>query len=198
MEEEVPDVWVWKSSTTGMFSVKEAYNWQLEQKVSQWNEARWRWIWRLNVSANIQFFLWQLCHRSIPAMSVLKDRGIAPSDICPVCETESETISHCLFSCDRVWNRCFNQLVIPLSDNMETFYTWSLLPVPCAGLSHCATRLIQLNVRNTSSWMTLKIIKNLNLWCKIENLGRQGQRSMTARSRVKTPRDQGLTKRTTP
>lgn len=72
LDEDVPDVWVWKNSITGLYSVKDAYHWLMDDNGSQGNDVSWRWIWRLKVSANIQFFIWQLCHRSIPTRSVLK------------------------------------------------------------------------------------------------------------------------------
>lgn len=34
-----------------------------------------RWIWRQNILANIQFFLWQVAHDSIPTRVVLNHWG---------------------------------------------------------------------------------------------------------------------------
>lgn len=78
-----------------MYSVKDAYNWLMKTGFYDANDGYWRWIWRLKVPANVHFFLWQLCHESIPTTFVLKGRGIISCDTCPICGIEVETIAHC-------------------------------------------------------------------------------------------------------
>ncbi|XP_045822427.1 uncharacterized protein LOC123915340 [Trifolium pratense] len=104
--QNLPDVWTWSNSNSGMYSVKDAYNWLLNPALLN-DHVNWKWIWQLNLLANIQFFVWQLIHESIPVRAVLQHRRVCNTDICPRCAGTSENIDHCLFSCPdaaRVWN----------------------------------------------------------------------------------------------
>ncbi|PNY14872.1 ribonuclease H, partial [Trifolium pratense] len=69
----IPDIWVWQSSSVGIYTVKDAYNWLLEPSGIN-NHSNWQWIWRLTLPASIQFFIWQLAHDSIPTKAVLHHR----------------------------------------------------------------------------------------------------------------------------
>jgi len=63
----------------------------------------------ITVTASVQFFIWQTCHRSIPVKAVLAHRGVNVSSDCPFCHNEDETILHYLFHCSRsigVWQGC--------------------------------------------------------------------------------------------
>lgn len=55
LDEEVPDIWVWKDSITCIYSVKDVYYWLMKEDGYRDNEGGWRWIWRLKASASIQF-----------------------------------------------------------------------------------------------------------------------------------------------
>lgn len=119
---DVSDVWIWKHSISGVYSVNDVYRWLMQSDDPQVNKFSWRWIWKLKDPANIQFFLWQLCHGTISTKSVLKGRGISTSDVCPVCGADAETIIHCLFSCSRAkeaWSRCLLQVDTASLDYME-------------------------------------------------------------------------------
>ncbi|PNX79499.1 ribonuclease H [Trifolium pratense] len=60
----LPDVWTWDNSTSGVYTVKDAYNW-LSNHTPLLDHPNWQSIWRLELPANIQFFTWQAIHMSI-------------------------------------------------------------------------------------------------------------------------------------
>ncbi|MCH80050.1 ribonuclease H protein [Trifolium medium] len=71
--EDIPDVWVWHNSTTGVYTTKDAYEWLLKPLPIN-NHVNWKWIWKLKVPANIQFFVWQVVHGAIPTREMLNHR----------------------------------------------------------------------------------------------------------------------------
>jgi len=83
----------------------------------------WSWIWRLCVPLNIQFFLWKLCHDSVPFRSVLLSRNHISSNLCPICNKGSEDMLHALFSGPRakdMWSFCLHKSVTPPDrDNLQ-------------------------------------------------------------------------------
>jgi hypothetical protein len=96
--QNLPDVWTWSNSSSSVYTVKDAYNWLLKPAHLQ-QQVNWQWIWKLHLSANIQFYTWQLIHGSIPVREVLHHRRVCNNDVCPRCATAPETIEHCLFLC---------------------------------------------------------------------------------------------------
>ncbi|GAU43217.1 hypothetical protein TSUD_301040 [Trifolium subterraneum] len=105
---DLPDIWTWQNDNTGIYSTKDAYIWLLDPMHIN-NLTGWHWIWQLCIPANIQFFLWQLVHESIPTRAFLHHRHVCSTDLCPRCSAAAETIDHCLFLCAdsvSVWNMC--------------------------------------------------------------------------------------------
>jgi ribonuclease HI len=123
--QNLPDVWVWKNSSTGVYSVKDAYTW-LSNPAPINEHVNWNWIWQLHLSANIQFFVWQLIHGAVPVRAVLHHRQISNTDICPRCTSAPETIEHCLFQCTssaRIWQACGIHILHMASQGIDNF-TW--------------------------------------------------------------------------
>jgi hypothetical protein len=105
---DLADVWTWHNTSSGVYSTKDAYTWLLDPMHIN-NITGWQWIWQLRLPTNIQFFIWQLVHDSIPTRATLHHRHVCSNNICPRCLTSAETVEHCLFLCDdskSVWNRC--------------------------------------------------------------------------------------------
>jgi len=59
----------------------------------------WSWIWRQKILEKIKFFIWLMCHNSIPTLSLLHHRNITPSATCPRCGDFEETMFHCICDC---------------------------------------------------------------------------------------------------
>ncbi|KAK2392667.1 hypothetical protein QL285_066003 [Trifolium repens] len=119
----LPDVWIWNTASTGIYSPKGAYEWLLKPSPNH-NHSNWKWIWQLQLPASIQFFVWQCLHNSIPTKDVLHRRRVVNSNMCPRCSTAAETIFHCLFYCTEaacIW-KVFGLLNnIPISTEEELF-----------------------------------------------------------------------------
>ncbi|GAU14292.1 hypothetical protein TSUD_308520 [Trifolium subterraneum] len=125
MVDDLPDVWTWHNSSVGLYTVKEAYEWLLPPLPIN-NQVNWKWIWQLQLPSNIQFFIWQMLHNSIPTREVLHHRWICVSNICPRCSTMVETIEHCLFWCVEavcVWKACGLERVLP-SLQVGNLFSW--------------------------------------------------------------------------
>jgi hypothetical protein len=120
---DIPDVWVWHGSCSGIFTVKDAYEWLLQPSPIN-NHENWKWIWQSKLPANIQFFIWQLLHGSIPTRGVLQHRRVCNLNICPRCSTSPETIEHCLFWCVDavcVWKACGLENILLSLHNSDLF-----------------------------------------------------------------------------
>jgi hypothetical protein len=120
---DIPDVWVWHGSSSGIFTTKDAYEWLLQPSPIN-NHENWKWIWQSKLPANIQFFIWQLLHGSIPTRGVLQHRRVCNLNICPRCSTSPETIEHCLFWCVDavcVWKACGLENILLSLHNIDLF-----------------------------------------------------------------------------
>ena len=122
---DIPDVWMCNTCTFGIFFVREGYQWLMGAHISLLGEEIWNWIWCLCVLSNIQFFLWQLCHDSVPFRPVLLSRNLISSNLCPICNQGSEDMLHALFSCmcaKDVWYFCLHQSAThPDRDDLRTW-----------------------------------------------------------------------------
>jgi hypothetical protein len=125
--EDLPDVWVWQHSSSGIFTTKDAYEWLLKPLPIN-NHVNWKWIRQSKFPANIQFFVWQVFHGSIPTKEVLHHRRVCNSNLCPRCSTGSETIEHCLF-----W--CFDAVCVWKAYGLER-----ILPSPQSGYLFTCSR----------------------------------------------------------
>jgi hypothetical protein len=117
--DDIPDIWVWHNSSTGVYTTKDAYEWLLQPAPIN-NKPNWRWIWKLKVPSNIQFFVWQVIHGAIPTRELLNHRQVCASNLCPRCTAMPESIEHCLFACTEsvdVWRGCGLDFLLP----SETF-----------------------------------------------------------------------------
>ncbi|PNX71251.1 ribonuclease H, partial [Trifolium pratense] len=122
---DLPDVWVWKHASTGIYSPKEAYDWLLKPQPIN-NHSNWKWIWQVRLPSNIQFFVWQVLHNSILTKDVLHHRRICDSNVCPRCLDAFETILHCLFDCTEarcIWNTIGLHNLIPNS-TVDELFNW--------------------------------------------------------------------------
>jgi hypothetical protein len=113
--EDIPDVWVWNNTSSGIYTAKNAYEWLLKPFPIN-NHLNWSWIWKIKVPANIQFFVWQVVHGAVPTKDVLNHRHVCASNLCPRCSGTPETIEHCLFRCPEavgIWRRCDLEHILP-------------------------------------------------------------------------------------
>ena len=57
------------------------------------------WIWKIDSLPRICHFLWLCHHNSVPVREVIASRGIECEDVCPLCNSDAETIIHMLRDC---------------------------------------------------------------------------------------------------
>ena len=48
------------------------------------------------------FFIWQLCHEKLPTKTLLSQRRIITDDLCPLCQSNSESCFHLFRDCNSV------------------------------------------------------------------------------------------------
>jgi len=63
------------------------------------NTTSWNWVWNIGASKKIKFVIWLICHHSIPTQELLFHWNMIHNDICPRCNSDQETILHCLRDC---------------------------------------------------------------------------------------------------
>ena len=102
---------VWIGNNTGIFTVKSAYhislnihmsNDQGESSTGDPFRVLWKTIWGLELPSKIRIFAWRACKKGLPAMEVLKNRGLNVNPVCMRCERESESISHAIWACKKL------------------------------------------------------------------------------------------------
>ncbi|KAL4356233.1 hypothetical protein AHAS_Ahas09G0066200 [Arachis hypogaea] len=86
----------------------------------------WAQLWNLLTPQKITIFLWKCLHGRIPVMQLTHQRFSNTPATCPLCQEESETITHCLFLCQNAkltWRKIEMEACVPFS-NSTTFFDW--------------------------------------------------------------------------
>ena len=107
--QDSPDKLIWTASTSGIYSVKSAYQLLKDHYAEKSNcgEASngelmkdlWSRVWRLRIPPKVKNFVWRACLNILPTKSNLKKRKITSDDFCPICEFEDESTTHALWEC---------------------------------------------------------------------------------------------------
>ena len=95
----VDDAFIWHHNQNGVYSTKSGYNWLLSFQEDHPVILSWSWIWRQKLPEKYKFFIWLACQNSIPTLSLLHHRNIAPSATCTRCSDFDETVFHCIRDC---------------------------------------------------------------------------------------------------
>ena len=82
------------------------------------------WVWKSLSLPKVKHFLWQCCHSSIAVRALLNERGLGIPPVCPICNTEPETIIHALRDCPKT--QCFWNSFSPLISSL-LFYKLQLV-----------------------------------------------------------------------
>ena len=102
------DVWTWWPSSTGSYTVKEAYAWLMSQDQQEANNQTWSWIWKTKIPEKITMFLWLTAHNALQVNSHRARCNLAQSAACARCSWGNEDIIHCLRDCPHaheIWTR---------------------------------------------------------------------------------------------
>ncbi|KAJ9557691.1 hypothetical protein OSB04_012305 [Centaurea solstitialis] len=98
------DKYVWKLDPAGGFSVKTLRSVLGERRSGLRGGARRDPTrWDKSVPAKVNVFFWRASLGRLPCRAELDKRGVdMDSVLCPRCNREIETVTHALFSCDKV------------------------------------------------------------------------------------------------
>jgi hypothetical protein len=96
LQPDVPDVHVWKFSTSGQYSTKSAYDAMFEGATKFSAADR---IWKSWAPGKCKFFLWFAAHDRCWTADRLARRGLDHPASCPLCDQTQESINHLLISC---------------------------------------------------------------------------------------------------
>jgi len=91
----VEDCWVWSENLSGEYTTRSGFHWLSFANQDHGSGGHWNWIWKLPLAASVQFFMWQVCHKSLPTKSALQHRGVNVYPTCPYCVEKTKTITHC-------------------------------------------------------------------------------------------------------
>ncbi|GAU47359.1 hypothetical protein TSUD_403620 [Trifolium subterraneum] len=112
---------IWNAVKKAMSRLKDGFKFKIDDGESSfWYDS---WVLKERLC---MFFTWQAIHMSIPTRAVLHHRHVCTTDICPRCAIASESIEHCLFTCNdaaSVW-RAYGLHVIPNSSHGVDNFTW--------------------------------------------------------------------------
>jgi hypothetical protein len=100
----------WHGTKSGVFSVRSAYHIEWKHQFNgvtcrslisgtSLNNPTWKILWKLDAPAKVKIFCWRLMHGIIPIKAILMKRHIGTTDLCPLCNIESEDTMHMVFTC---------------------------------------------------------------------------------------------------
>ncbi|KAI8031220.1 hypothetical protein LOK49_LG01G01033 [Camellia lanceoleosa] len=99
----VSDRIIWKTTTSGEYSVKSGYLSAVGIETSQnsvgaevWI-AFWKHRWKLDIPPKWSLFVWKLFHRILLVRALLLRRGIILQAMCPICKKAEESLEHFCF-----------------------------------------------------------------------------------------------------
>ena len=103
---EGPDILQWGHSTSGIFSVSEAYYLQGNYQ-NQIPETIWSKVWQPILWPKISFFLWLTAKNRILTWDKLLKKGFIGPSRCTLCQQSEETMEHLLNNChynQQIWD----------------------------------------------------------------------------------------------
>lgn len=89
----------WRSSPTGQFSLKYAYEDIRPHHAQLFSH---KFIWWKGIQKTICLFIWKLLHSALPMEDNVKAFSCVCPTICPFCKNASASISHIFLLCPRV------------------------------------------------------------------------------------------------
>lgn len=110
-----------------MFSVKSTYRYHQEARDAVSNVMAsdfWKKLWKLRVPPKVKNLLWRAASNCLPTKTMLRSKHVQVDSLCPLCQQQRESISHCLVQCSfarSCWAR------VDVETDMEagiSFATW--------------------------------------------------------------------------
>lgn len=109
------DELVWKSTSAGSLSLKEAYLYKVQvgQKI-HWAKI----IWSPDIPPSKSMMVWRLMHDRLPTDEKMMERGSNMVSMCTNCKTYTESSSHLFLHCpfaSKLWNWLSSVLNFPIN-----------------------------------------------------------------------------------
>src|ERR1044072_8595275 len=102
------DKWIWSSSNTGKYTVKDAYSWSMAPSQQGNIDEQWNWVWKTKIPEKLKMFMWLILHKALQVNAHRYHCKMAPSPNCTRCSGEIEDVLHCLRVCPHareLWSR---------------------------------------------------------------------------------------------
>ncbi|XP_021725055.1 uncharacterized protein LOC110692356 [Chenopodium quinoa] len=103
------DSWSWHHTKDGLYSVKSAYNFLIEEETrkkatsSECNvDFNWKHIWHACIPPKIKLFAWRCVREGLTVMSRLLARGLSVDQRCPMCGEDEENTAYPILFCPAV------------------------------------------------------------------------------------------------
>ncbi|GAU17471.1 hypothetical protein TSUD_340140 [Trifolium subterraneum] len=105
------DKLVWNLEHDGVYSVRSAYNYYVNNVGNQDNSGiagNWHQIWRAKIPPKVKNLLWRIGRNVLPTRATLNSRSVQCLVHCAVCNDSAEDSIHILFLCPRS-TECWQQ-----------------------------------------------------------------------------------------
>lgn len=99
---DVQDRVAWSGTVNGGYSVKSGYYFwgKLNSEVNLGSNSKdWLRLWNLRIPHKMITFLWRFYKNNVPVRWLLRSKGVVVPITCPMCESDTEHLSHIFFDC---------------------------------------------------------------------------------------------------
>ena len=132
-KQSIPDKLIWRETDSGTYTVKSRYYMarQILGKEMQQGHQRqkiWSIIWRARVLPKIKYFAWRMVQGLFPTCTQLLRRGLQVNNVCYVCGSHGETLSHTFYYCRfsiEAWRLYYPEILQILDDFWEDRDKWN-------------------------------------------------------------------------
>ncbi|KAK7252062.1 hypothetical protein RIF29_35769 [Crotalaria pallida] len=96
---ELKDVWGWSGKDDGIYTASSGYKWLSHTSRNHVSDESWSWLWKISCPEKVRFLMWLMLHNAIPTNVFRCNRGLAASPMCSRCDSDCETVLHCIRDC---------------------------------------------------------------------------------------------------
>ncbi|KAL4284821.1 hypothetical protein GQ457_16G011460 [Hibiscus cannabinus] len=93
---------IWRYDQSGAYSVKSGYKLLRNgcSTVESNLESRfYKQLWAVNLPPKLKITMWRVANKFIPTFASLRSKRLNVNDVCPLCQSSSETMEHLLRDC---------------------------------------------------------------------------------------------------
>ncbi|KAK8664005.1 hypothetical protein V6N13_083809 [Hibiscus sabdariffa] len=119
---------IWRCDQSGAYSVKSGYKLLRNGcSAAQSNLVSrfYKQLWAVNLPPKLKITMWRVANKFIPTFASLRSKRLNVNDVCPLCQSSSETLEHLLRDCYFVLE-LHNALDVSISQSADTddWFTW--------------------------------------------------------------------------